>query len=265
MGGTSTRITGSNDLIAIDYTSEPLRRRNTQNYENDLSYIIDSAKKIAGHQAIKAVGIGTPGTPTPDRSRIETAVNIPHWNGQPLVEPISNALDCPVYYDNDAVTAGLGEAYYGSYQKGDFHYLIWGTGVGGATIERSENGGVVYAAKLLWKPHFKSWDCAGVQLGKDYGKPPETFTEKEWGAVLKKFGRHLLNYVETFHPPAIIFGGGLAAKHHEAVRLNARRTGIHIDVSKFGDDSGIIGSLGLIRYELDPNHRPYVYQEDPED
>lgn len=265
MGGTNTRVAGSTDLDRLEYVDEPARRRNTNSYENDLDFIVEAAKKIAGRQAVQAVGIGTPGTPGPDRLFIESAHNIPHWNGRPLVVPISEALDCHVFYDNDAVTAGLGEAYYGNYTRGDFHYLIWGTGVGGASIERGEDGNVLYASKLTWKRHFSNWDVAGVQLSKDFGRPPETFTEYDWSKVIRKFGSQLLGYVEQFHPPAVVFGGGLAARHSEAVRHFSSVAKIPITVSKFDGDSGIIGSFGLIRYEQDPNHRPYIYQEDPED
>lgn len=265
MGGTNTRVAGSRSLEHPTYTNEPLRRRNSHSYENDLAFIINAAKKIIGKEAITAVGIGTPGTPSPDRQFIATAKNIPHWNGKPLVQPIANALNCPVYYDNDAVTAGLGEAYYGDYRKGNFHYLIWGTGVGGAAIERNANHDVVYASKLVWGSHFSHWDCAGAQLKKDYGKAPENFNDNEWTDVIKKFGRHLLDYVERFEPSAIVFGGGLAARHSVAVQSFSSEAGIPILVSKYHQDSGIIGSFGLIRYEQDPNHRPYIYQEDPED
>src|SRR5690606_3646864 len=127
----------------------------TNSYENDLDFIIEASKKLAGRTAIKAVGIGAPGTPTPDRLRINTAKNIPHWNDKPLVEPTSEALDCPVYFDNDAVTAGLGEAYYGNGAGTDFHYLIWGTGIGGADIRYDDTGDVVHASKLHWRRNLR--------------------------------------------------------------------------------------------------------------
>lgn len=267
MGGTNTRVAGSDSLERLEFVGNPIRRRNTMDYEDDLNFIINSAKKVAGRKAIAAVGIGTPGTPSPDRMYIASAVNIPHWNNQPLVEPISDALDCPVYYDNDAVTAGIGEACYGDYKCGDFHYLIWGTGIGGASIERNHLGNVEYVSKLIWKPRFKEWEqaCAGGQLSKRYGKSPESFSDVEWQDVFRVFSGHLLRYVEQFEPPAIVFGGGLADKHRLFIEANSEPTGIDISVSNFGNDSGIIGSFGLIKYEQDPNHRPYVYQEDPED
>ncbi len=252
MGGTNTRVAGIRSLESIDYVHEPIRRRNTMNYENDLDFIVESARKIAGREAIKAVGIGTPGTPNPDRTRIASAIHLPFWNDQPLTEPISESLDCPVFFENDAVTAGLGEAYYGN-QRSDFHYLIWGTGMGGASIERDEDGKVSYVEKLNWREHFYEWgvDCCGAGIEKKYGRVPETLSEEEWHRVRVKFDAHLLKYVENFGPDAMVFGGGLADKHRDYVESFARLAQIDVSVSDFGNDSGIVGSFGLIRYEID--------------
>lgn len=267
MGGTNTRVAGSEALDQITFVDEPLRRRNTQSYENDLDAIVSMIQKTAGRHAIQAVGIGTPGTPSADKLGIDTAVNIPHWNNRPLVRPIADALDCPVYYHNDAVTAGLGEAYYGNYTANDFHYLIWGTGVGGAAIERDNQGNVNYASKLIWKPRFREWnaECGGGNLGKHFNKSPENFTEAEWTSSIKRFSSYLLRYIDDFTPPAIVFGGGLAHKHRNELQSLSSKTGIDIVVSKFDNDSGIMGSFGLIRYEQNPNHKPYIHQDDPED
>ena len=267
MGGTNTRVVGSRGLERLEFINDPLRHRNTGSYENDLDFIIEAAKKAAGHGAIRAVGIGTPGTPNPNRTYIASASNIPHWNNRPLVQPVSEALGCPVYYDNDAVTAGLGEAYYGDYKDGDFHYLIWGTGIGGASIERNDPPTVSYASKLIWKPRFYEWEqeCAGGHLYKHYDRrQPEELNEAEWADVIKKFGSRLLHYVSRFDPPAIVFGGGLADRHREAITNLGSQVGIPISVSGFKGDSGIVGGFGLIRYEQNPRRRPYIYQEDPE-
>ena len=245
MGGTNTRVAGSHNLERVDYAGEPIRRRNTHSYENDLDFIIDSAMKVAGRTAVRAVGIGTPGTPSPDRLSIGTAKNLPHWNGQPLVRPISESLDCPVYYDNDAVVGGLGEAYYGQ-SRTDFHYLIWGTGIGGAAIEYGDDGDVNQVSKLRWKTHFRNWeqDCSGAQITKQFLEAPETFTNERWNEIVRTFGAHLLNYIDSYNPSAIVFGGGLAEKNlHEILDISAN-AGIDIKVN----DSGIKGGFGLIRY-----------------
>lgn len=250
MGGTNTRVAGSISLEHIDFTDNTLRRRNTMDYEDDLQFIIDSAKKLAGRGAIKAVGIGTPGTPNPDRTQIESAVNIPYWNGRPLTQPIADALDCSVYYDNDAVTAGLGEAYYGNQASEDFHYLIWGTGIGGADIRFDDNGDVTHASKIHWKNKLRDWTLAfgGKSLIEHYDQLPSSLSPEQWQTIMQGFNRHLANYINASNPSSIIFGGGLA--HLRATDLNqfSEEHNFPIHTNSFGDDSGVPGGFGLIRY-----------------
>jgi predicted NBD/HSP70 family sugar kinase len=268
MGGTNTRVAGIRRLERLEFVGDPLRRRNTNYYEDDLQYIINASKQIAGRTAVKAVGIGTPGTPTMDRMAIASATNIPHWNDQPLVAPISESLDCPVYFENDAVTAGLGEAYYGDQNGANFHYLIWGTGIGGASIEHDERGNVIDAVKLHWKSHYGEWakELGGGPLGKRYGAP-EKFSNDQWQDILSRFSGYLLRYVDNFEPPAIVFGGGLADRHRNRLVSLSGEAGTNISVSNFKGDSGIVGSFGLIRYEMNrPSDRPrYNTLEDLED
>jgi predicted NBD/HSP70 family sugar kinase len=259
MGGTNTRVAGVTNLEQLEYIGEPLRQRNSQDYQRDLDFIIESARRLAGREAIKAVGIGTPGNPAPDRLGIATAKNIPHWNGKPLVQPIAEALECPVYFDNDAVTAGLGEAYYGNGVGKDFHYLIWGTGIGGAEIRTNNSSDVNHASKVHWKKHLSDWtvDCGGKTLIEQYKQQPSDFSEERWREVMPRFQRHLLNYIVKFEPPSIVFGGGIAnMKRDELVEFGARQ-GTEIAISAFGDDSGIPGGAGLIRFASRHNLSPF--------
>lgn len=261
MGGTNTRVAGAIDLDTLCMLSEPDRQRNTGDYERDLNFIIDSAKKIAGRNAIKAVGIGTPGTPNRDRTRIASAVNLSHWNNMPLVEPIRDALDCDVIYGNDGEAGALGHAYYDARDDIDFHYLIWGTGIGGASIEYDADGEVTHISKLHWESHFKNWEqaCSGNSLTKKYGAP-ENFTNQRWQGILRKFGKHLIEYVKTYEPVSIVFGGGLAVRHEKALYNLGASAGIDIAVNK----NSIHGGFGLIRYDMTHGLSP-VDETDIED
>jgi|GEM_PF-1382157 len=246
MGGTNTRVAGAIDLDTLYMIHEPIKHRNSGDYEKDLDFIIESAKKIAGHHAIKAIGIGTPGTPNYDRTRIASAVNLPHWNNKPLVEPIRDALDCDVIYGNDGEAGALGYAYYDAKDDIDFHYLIWGTGIGGASIEYDMHGEVARIGKLHWESHFKDWEsaCSGGSLTKKFGAP-ETYSNDQWRKILREFGRYLIRYVETYDPSSIIFGGGLATKHAKDLQELGTSAGIDITIHR----NSIHGGFGLIRYQ----------------
>jgi predicted NBD/HSP70 family sugar kinase len=249
MGGTNTRIAGAHDIDNPTFIGQPVRHRNSQTYEADLQFMIDTIQEVAGGERIAAIGIGTPGTPNSDRTQIASAIHIPYWENKPLVEPLANSFGCPVYYHNDAVVAGLGEAYYGSRPQHDFHYLIWGTGIGGAAIQHLERGGLA-ATKLIWKTHFQAWsaDCAGAEVTKRFSKSPENFSEAEWATVLKACERHLLSYIETHQPPAVIFGGGLAVRHRQMLLGLNQTSSTPIGLTSFDEDSGIMGGFGLIRH-----------------
>jgi predicted NBD/HSP70 family sugar kinase len=246
LGGTNIRIVGSRDLDNPKFISEPLRRRNTNNYENDLDYIIKSSQKIAGKATIDAVGIGITGSPNQDKTMIASAGNMSNWVGKPFIKTISESLSCPVYYDNDAVATALGEVYYG-HLKTDFHYLIWGTGIGGAEVLCSSK---LKVAQLEWQDHYRDWeiDCGGAKLAQNFGKPTENFSDNDWKIVINNFGKHLNTYANTYSPKTIVFAGGLSNKHAKALLRLASKIGININITNFGEDSGLWGGFGLIRY-----------------
>jgi predicted NBD/HSP70 family sugar kinase len=249
-GGTNTRVAGTAELANSVFAGEPLRRKNTHDFDNDLAFMVGAALEIADGEPIEAVGIGTPGSPNEDKTEIKSAKNLASWAGKPLVASLSEGLGgCSVFYDNDVTAAGLGEAYYG-HTEGDFDYVIWGTGIGGGGIRHEDDKPTVEV--LNWRTYFGDWetDNGGAELAKRFGKAPEDFTIADWEAVAKDFKRHLVSYLETHRPQAIVFGGGLAVRHAQMIEGAGRNLGTTIEVTKFGDDSGLVGGFGLIRSGL---------------
>ncbi len=87
-------------------------------------------------EAIRAVGVGAPGPTNIYTGRVLTAVNLPGWhNGFDLGPVLSEALNMPVYVDNDVNVGLLGEHTFGA-ARGlkDVVGLFVGTGLGGALI-----------------------------------------------------------------------------------------------------------------------------------
>lgn len=249
-GGTRTRVVGSLELDSPTFVSEPLRRINTHQFDNDMTFIVDAALQLANGRPIDALGIGTPGTPNEDNTRITSAKNLASWAGKPLAATLSEGLGCPVFYDNDVVMEGLGEAYYGR-ARGDFDLLIWGTGIGGGRVRMEESGPEV--SVLKWREHFSDWeaDCGGAEMAKAAGKPPEEFAEEEWQKVAKKFQEHLERYIAAHKPPAIVFCGGVAVARARMVHDIGETIGANVEVTQYGRDSGLMGGFGLIRRVLE--------------
>jgi len=246
IGGTNTRIAGVADLVKPIFVTEPIRRRNSTSYEEDITSIIEDARKLGGSN-IKAVGVGIVGTMNKERTRSLHSKNNAHWNDKPFVEDLKRTLNCPVYADNDGVVAALGEAYYGSV-KTDFAYVIWGTGIGGAMVVHDEQG-VPAVDKLDWGKYFGKWEyaCGGKELALTYGKQPEDLTEQEWHDVIEKFGAQAARFVKTVQPQAIVFGGGLAVRHKQELEALSSKLGVACHVTGFDGDSGLYGGLALIR------------------
>lgn len=249
IGGTNTRVAAVSSLKEPVFIGEPIRRRNSTDYADDLAFIVDTARKLAGDD-ITAMGVGVVGTLDQARTRSLHSKNNAHWNNKPFVAELSRELNCPVVADNDGVVAALGEAYYGVV-KSDFAYVIWGTGIGGAMVVHDSNG-TPFVEKLDWSKYFGKWeyDCGGKELAVTYGKQPEELTDNEWGVVKDNFSKRAQQFAKTVQPGAIVFGGGLSVKHKAALEALSTVLGIPCTVTQFDGDSGLYGGLALIRARL---------------
>ncbi len=80
------------------------------------------------------IGLGCPGTPDNDRGLLVYANNIP-FNNTPMRAIIQEHIDLPVYIENDANCAALGEVYAGcAAGLSSAVVLTIGTGLGGGII-----------------------------------------------------------------------------------------------------------------------------------
>ncbi len=85
--------------------------------------------------AIAAVGVGAPGVIRADKGIVVKSPNFPDWNNVPLKEQLERAIDLPVFIENDANAAALGEQWRGAGQGIESMILLTlGTGVGGGII-----------------------------------------------------------------------------------------------------------------------------------
>ncbi|GAA0078934.1 ROK family protein [Clostridium sp. CTA-5] len=104
-----------------------------------LNRIIESVDKVikdggATYQDVKAIGIGSPGPLDAEKGIIIYTPNLPFKNFN-LVEPLKNKFGVPVFLDNDANVATIGEYMFGA-GKGAKNVLFFtvSTGVGGGAI-----------------------------------------------------------------------------------------------------------------------------------
>lgn len=106
-------------------------------YAEVMQTIVDLCKSVIENsntdfELIEAVGIGMPGIETP--GGLAHAKNL-NWHGVTLRADLERLLVKPIYIDNDAHAAALGELEFGSLIGcQDAVMLTLGTGVGGAMI-----------------------------------------------------------------------------------------------------------------------------------
>ncbi len=93
-------------------------------------------------EQIAAVGVAAPGPIDPQKGIILTAPNIPGLVNFPLAESLQQQIGAPVYLENDANLAAMGEWKAGAGQ-GHNHliYLTVSTGIGGGIIS---NGNILH-------------------------------------------------------------------------------------------------------------------------
>jgi glucokinase-like ROK family protein len=114
--------------------------------------LIDQALSIANAQNLKplGMGVGLPGLVNVEQGELIVAPNL-HWNNVPLRSMWSQRFNIPIYIENDANLAALGEYYFG-HARGveNFIYLSSGIGLGGGIMIGGKllRGGYGYAGEI---------------------------------------------------------------------------------------------------------------------
>lgn len=163
--------------------------------ENILRSIEDIIAK-AGDRKILGIGLGTPGAVDVQTGLVlYCAPNIPNWTGRQLKTPIEERFRLPVFVDNDAKMAVMGEATFGA-GAGLQHVFVvtLGTGIG---------GGVVLNGRI----HRGAYFCAG-EIGH---------------AVVQIGGRRCACGIEG-HLEAYLSAKGLVGQLREAVDAGRKTT-----------------------------------------
>lgn len=131
IGGTNTRI------ALIDEEAHILKRVQfptfvQEPFENikKIKEVIDSFSKV-----ISGVGVSCPGPLDLKKGIVLTPPNLKAWHFYPIVQKMEEILQIPVYLENDANLACLGEAKAGAGKgMGIVQYLTISTGVGSGFV-----------------------------------------------------------------------------------------------------------------------------------
>jgi len=115
--------------------------------ERTISQMVASVREILREgerlkvfsKSILGVGIGSPGPLNTKEGVIHFAPNLPGWIEVPLIQILRDELNLPIFLENDANAAALGEWWLGAGKNVDNLVLLTlGTGIGGGIIIEGE-------------------------------------------------------------------------------------------------------------------------------
>ncbi|WZY01755.1 ROK family glucokinase [Bacillus sp. FSL W7-1360] len=103
-----------------------------------VSEIAESVQAELTNLVLRGVGVGAPAFIEMETGVVTQAVNL-GWRDYPLKEAFTKALNVPVFVDNDANLAALGEMWRGAGDgSNEVLFVTLGTGVGGGIITRGQ-------------------------------------------------------------------------------------------------------------------------------
>ena len=139
LGGTNTRtaLVARNGDILEKQKEETLAAEGHEKVIAKLIGNIDRQRANADQygRRVAAVGVGAPGVIYEQTGVVVKSPNFPDWNDLPLKQILERELKLPVFIENDANAAALGEQWRGAAKDiRSMIFLTLGTGVGGGII-----------------------------------------------------------------------------------------------------------------------------------
>ncbi len=251
IGGTNMRIATSQDGKTLDKieTTPTLT-----NFSEAISIFKQTALKLTKEEKIKAAAGG---------GRRLNHPTMPLWVNEPLKQELERILQTPVYLENDAALAGLGEATFGAGQgKKIVAFITVSTGVGGARIveghiDQNSLGfepGSQIISQDTDSPGYLEKYVSGIALEKSYGKKGEQLNDQQvWDEVARILAIGLNNIIVLWSPDIVILGGSVA-KSIPLEKVNKNLAQIlkifpqvpEVVRASLGEKGGLLGCLAYL-------------------
>ncbi len=206
IGGTKIRLTTSDGKTI----NSPQVSPTPINYQDGLKIFRNFIKD----KKVTAVSGGIPGPLDHQKTKLEDSPQLPNWINKPLKIDLSKIIKAPVFLENDAALAGLGEAIRGG-GKGYsvVAYLTVSTGVGGAKIVDGRIDKNVHGfepGQMMVKDGKLGQFVSGMALEKKYKMKPEQIKDpKIWGKVAKVLAEGINNLILDWSPNVVVLGGSI--------------------------------------------------------
>ncbi len=242
---------------------------------------------IGRYDNIDRIGISATGQVDPIEGKIIFATdNIPGWTGIEIKRRIEEKYKIPTAVENDVNAAALGEAYFGAAIGNEsFLCLTYGTGVGGAIIEKGE----IYRGNLNSAGEFghiithvggRDCTCGGKGCYETYALTTSLVRQvKEKLGMEDVNGRIIFDYlnkgnhdiknivdkwlqevimglvslIHIFNPSLIVLGGGIMSQTYiiDYIRENLPNyvmpnyKEVKVVQASLGNNAGILGAAHL--------------------
>ena len=286
IGGTQLRIALIDRDLNIVEVKKSANARTKTAAENCAPLVDFVLSKVAEGVKIAGIGIGCPGPLDMARGVVLNPPNLVGWDDFAIVEYFEQACHLPVFLNNDANVAGLGEAVAGA-GRGCESVIFVGlsTGFGGAYVYKGElvvgaHGNAAEYWNMIvndYPHHHKNANpgslneqagggglssMASIAFGRTVSTA-ELFDLYDAGDALaakviddgaEALARGLANIMCTFDPDVVVVGGSVDLHHpfyldlgvEKAQRYLIDPSSLHIARARFGDDAGLIGAVLLV-------------------
>ena len=127
------------DLSGAPVVSETVRYPLGEEPRHTIRRVENLYKRLTGRlggrgSTLPAIGLGMPGPIEADEQRLVNPPNLPHWEGVQPRSLFSAGWTLPIFLENAATAAALGEAWQSHNELNDFLYCHWGVGIGGGLV-----------------------------------------------------------------------------------------------------------------------------------
>lgn len=251
IGGTKTRITTSDGQTV----NQPTIVSTPQEYN------LGEFKQFKS-QKPQAIAGGVAGPLNHDRTKLENSLQLPNWINKPLKQDLEKIFEAPVYLENDAALAGLGEAIHGAGKGYSIvAYLTISTGVGGVKIVDGKIDKNIHGfepGQMMIEGGRLADLISSMGLEKKYAvKPEEIKDEAVWEKTAEYLAQGLNNIIIGWSPEIVVLGGGVMNSISlDKVTLHLKKImNVFPDIpllvkAKLGDSSGLYGSLEYLKQNL---------------
>lgn len=268
IGGTKTRVASSLDLKSFE---EVKSYKTPSTFKAGVNELVKTINSLTSE--VTAIAGGIRGRLLEDKTGIENDGKLTKWAGESVVGYLQKEYgDIPVFLENDAAIAGVGEAVFGGGVGLDIvAYHTVSTGVGGVKIEHGE----IDESNIGFEPGHQILDIDRTILGEEitptlenmvsgtaikerFGVEPYEIPQTDvlWDDLAGYLAQGLRNTILYWSPDAIVLGGSMiigdpaikvdTIRKATAEALDGFEPTPLIVEAKLGDEAGLWGGLALL-------------------